>query len=92
MTAAILFNPKLTYDVIPSASRKPYPVWRIRDRKVYAYLEHDPRRDWSGEIGTLSLGNPQRLVDHDGHTIAWIVGNEVRDTKGQRFALSEVKE
>lgn len=90
MTAAIVFNPNLTYDVI--SIRKSLPVWRIRERKVYAYLEHDPRRDWSGEIGTLSLGTPQRLVDHDGYTMAWIEGNEVRDTKGRRFALSEVKE
>ncbi|MCO8161972.1 hypothetical protein NJC38_07350 [Pseudomonas sp. 21LCFQ010] len=43
-------------------------------------------------IGRVSLGTPQRLVDHDGQTIAWIVGNEVRDTKGQRFALSQVKD
>lgn len=90
MTAASLFNPNLTYDVI--STRKAYPVWRIRERKVYAYLEHDPRRDWSGEIGFLSLGTPQRLVDHDGQTIAWIVGNEVRDTKGQRFSLTQVKD
>ena len=40
MTAAFIFNPNLTYDVI--SSRKRYPVWRIRERKVYAYLEHDP--------------------------------------------------
>ncbi|AHF67543.1 MULTISPECIES: hypothetical protein [Pseudomonas] len=90
MATAFLFNPNLTYDVV--STRKSYPVWRIRERKVYAYLEHDPRRDWSGEIGTLSLGTPQRLVDHDGQTIAYIVGAEVRDTKGRRFALNEVKD
>lgn len=92
MTAAFTFtfNPNLTYDVI--STRKAYPVWRIRERKVYAYLEHDPRRDWSGEIGTLILGTPQRLVDHDGQTIAYIVGTEVRDIKGQRFSLTEVKD
>lgn len=90
MVAAFLFNPDLTYDVV--SLRKAYPVWRIRERKVYAYLEHDPRRDWSGEIGTLSLGTPQRLVDHDGQTLAYIVGAEVRDTEGRHFSLTEVKD
>jgi len=90
MTAAFTFNPNLTYDVV--STRKAHPMWRIRERKVYAYLEHDPRRDWSGEIGTLSLGDPQRLVDHDGETIAYIEGAEVLDPQGHRFLLSEVRD
>jgi len=85
MTAAFVFDPNTVYDV-----KKPQdanPVWRIQDRKVYAYLEHDPRRDWSGVIGILVLCSPQRLVDPDGHDLAFIEGQNVRCVDGREFSL-----
>ena len=54
MTAQFKLDPAATYDVRAADQRN--PVWRIQNRRVYAYLEHDPRRDWSGDIGILGSG------------------------------------
>jgi|GEM_PF-2062911 len=89
MTAAFVFNPNAIYDVKPAG--QVHPVWRIQDRKVYAYLEHDPRRDWSGDIGILVLCHPQRLVDHDGRDLAYIEGRDVHCADGKNLKLIEVK-
>lgn len=89
MTAQFTFDPSVTYDVRPEDQRN--PVWRIQNRRVYAYLEHDPRRDWSGDIGIVVLCEPQRLVDHDGHDMAFIDGANVQCVDGRHFGLFEVK-
>lgn len=89
MTAQFTFDPSATYDVRPEDQRN--PVWRIQNRRVYAYLEHDPRRDWSGDIGIVVLSTPQKLVDHDGHDMAFIEGDEVRCVDGREFGLFKVK-
>ena len=89
MIAQFKFDPCATYDVRAADQRN--PVWRIQNRRVYAYLEHDPRRDWSGDIGVLVLCEPQRLVDHDGHDMAFIDGTQVRCVDGRQFDLFKVK-
>ncbi|MEB0042490.1 MULTISPECIES: hypothetical protein [unclassified Pseudomonas] len=85
MTAAFVFDPNAVYDV--KNPDDAHPIWRIQDRKVYAYLEHDPRRDWSGDIGILVLCLPRRLVDHDGRDLAFIEGKNVRCVDGREFSL-----
>jgi hypothetical protein len=89
MTAHFQFDPSATYDVRPEDQRN--PVWRIQNRRVYAYLEHDPRRDWSGDIGIVVLSAPQKLVDHDGHDMAFIDDGKVRCVDGRKFGLYKVK-
>jgi hypothetical protein len=88
MTAAFKLDPAATYDVKDPEQKN--PVWRIQNRRVYAYLEHDPRRDWSGDIGILVLCTPQRLVDHEGHDMAFIDGSSVRCVDGRSLGLYQV--
>lgn len=87
MTVVFVLDPNSVYDV--KHPDHVNPVWRIQDRKVYAYLEDDARRDWSGDIGILILCSPQRLVDHDGQEFAFIEGGNVRCVDGRQLSLIE---